>query len=163
MCTVPLYQGCLWNSCGSVGHSGGLHLPDLKVKKNREDLKELCHDALEIIKIVRDQISANGGTSTEIFKGLCEDLEKCLQAILDEIRPLLQEYKGFRSRFKEVLKLSRTTAQISGHQTRIQTLHLNFMLIATMDTNFQVHKLAVMAPSMIPTDMEGYYNYANIL
>ncbi|KAJ7090648.1 hypothetical protein C8R44DRAFT_750881 [Mycena epipterygia] len=119
-----------------------------KVKKNREDLKELCDDALEIIKIVRDQISAHGGTAAEKFKGLCEDLEKCLQAILDEIKTLQKKSKGFHSRFKEVIKLSSTTEQINGHRTRIQTLRLNFVLAATMDTNFQVHKLAVMAPNV---------------
>lgn len=47
-----------------------------KVKKNRDDLRDLCDDTLAIMKIVQDQISAHGDTAATKFKGLCEDLEK---------------------------------------------------------------------------------------
>ncbi|KAJ6571875.1 hypothetical protein B0H19DRAFT_671437 [Mycena capillaripes] len=132
-----------------------------KIKKNRDDLKELCDDALEIIEIVRDQISAHGDKAVK-FKGLCEDLERCLQDILEAVKPLQKEPKGFRSRFKEVLKLSSTAEQILGYRTRIQTLRLNFMLAATMDTNFKLHKLTEMAPSRIHANKKNHFNYSDI-
>ncbi|KAJ7907866.1 hypothetical protein B0H13DRAFT_2017973 [Mycena leptocephala] len=111
-----------------------------KVQKNREDLKELCDDTLEIIAIVRDQISAHGDIAAVKFKGLCENLELCLQDVLETVKPLQQKSRGF-GHVKEVFKLSSTTKQITDHQNRIQTLRLNFVLMATMDTNFQIHKL----------------------
>jgi nitrogen fixation/metabolism regulation signal transduction histidine kinase len=45
-------------------------------KKNQDDLRDLCDDALAIMKIVQDQISAHGDTAATRFKGLCEDLER---------------------------------------------------------------------------------------
>jgi hypothetical protein len=47
-----------------------------KVKKNKDDLRDLCDDALTIMKIVQDQTSAHGDTPATKFKDLCEDLEK---------------------------------------------------------------------------------------
>ncbi|KAF7375664.1 Protein kinase domain-containing protein [Mycena sanguinolenta] len=46
------------------------------VKKNREALKELCGNVMEIITIVREQISLHGDTAALRFKGLCGDLEE---------------------------------------------------------------------------------------
>ncbi|KAJ6557594.1 hypothetical protein B0H19DRAFT_1290623 [Mycena capillaripes] len=98
-----------------------------KVKKNREDLKELCDDSLEIIKIVRDQISAHGNSAAVKFKDLCTDLEKCLQDILIALEPLQKKPQGFRARFREVLRLNSTAEWIMGHRNKIQTLRLNFV------------------------------------
>ncbi|KAF7336192.1 hypothetical protein MVEN_02166800 [Mycena venus] len=109
-----------------------------KVKKNREDLKELCIDTLEITTIIRDQILAHGDTAAVKFMSLCEDLERCLQDILDAVKSLQKEPKGFRDRFKEIINSSSTTEQIAGYQNKIRTLRSDFVLTATMDTNFQV-------------------------
>jgi hypothetical protein len=46
------------------------------VKKNREDLKELCEDILEIITILRDQILFHGSKAAVKFKKDCEKLER---------------------------------------------------------------------------------------
>ncbi|KAJ7120874.1 hypothetical protein C8R44DRAFT_853251 [Mycena epipterygia] len=80
-----------------------------KVKKNRDDLKDLCDDTLAIMKIVQDQISAHGDTAATKFKGLCEDLENCLKEVLDAVKDLRKEPKGLRERFREVVKLTSTT------------------------------------------------------
>ncbi|KAJ7435734.1 hypothetical protein B0H11DRAFT_2366482 [Mycena galericulata] len=53
-----------------------------KVKKNRDNLKELCEDTVTIIEIVRDQISAHGDTAALKFKSLCEDLERHVHAYI---------------------------------------------------------------------------------
>ncbi|KAJ7501410.1 hypothetical protein B0H11DRAFT_2188983 [Mycena galericulata] len=83
-----------------------------------DNLKELCEDTVTIIEIVRDQISAHGDTAALKFKKLCEELEKCLQEILDTVKPLQKKPKGLSGRFKEVIKLSSTTEQITGfHDT----------------------------------------------
>ncbi|KAJ7081517.1 hypothetical protein C8R44DRAFT_992293 [Mycena epipterygia] len=46
-----------------------------KVKQNQESMKELCGDTVDIITILRDQISAHGGTAALKFKTQCEELE----------------------------------------------------------------------------------------
>ncbi|KAJ7343824.1 hypothetical protein DFH08DRAFT_1081240 [Mycena albidolilacea] len=46
-----------------------------KVKKNREDLKELCQTTMEIVTILQDQLSMHGNTAAVKLKGLCEELE----------------------------------------------------------------------------------------
>ncbi|KAJ7144256.1 hypothetical protein C8R44DRAFT_725214 [Mycena epipterygia] len=99
-----------------------------KVKKNREDLKELCGETLEIMKIVQDQISAHGETAAVKFKSLCEDLEVCLQDVLHSVRNLQVQSGGFRSRFREIVKLASTTDQIIHYQNRIRTLRSNFVV-----------------------------------
>ncbi|KAJ7433400.1 hypothetical protein FB451DRAFT_327755 [Mycena latifolia] len=56
-----------------------------KIKKNREDLKELCENIMEIIKIIQDQLSSHGDTAAVKFKGLCEDLQGVLQGVLKAV------------------------------------------------------------------------------
>ncbi|KAJ7082290.1 P-loop containing nucleoside triphosphate hydrolase protein [Mycena epipterygia] len=106
-----------------------------RMKKNREDLKELCGDTLEIMKIMQDQISAHGETAAVKFKSLCEDLEVCLQDVLHAVRNLQVQSGGFRSRFREIVKLATTTDEISRYQNRLRTLRSNFV----------VHKLTAQA------------------
>jgi hypothetical protein len=48
-----------------------------KVKKNRDDLKDVCQNAVEIIVIVHDQIILHGDTAAVKFKARCEELERC--------------------------------------------------------------------------------------
>ncbi|KAJ7741611.1 hypothetical protein B0H14DRAFT_3897865, partial [Mycena olivaceomarginata] len=52
-----------------------------KLKKNREDLKELCGSIVEIMRIVRDQNSSQGDTAAIKLQGLCGELERSLQEI----------------------------------------------------------------------------------
>ncbi|KAJ7437947.1 hypothetical protein FB451DRAFT_1304746 [Mycena latifolia] len=99
-----------------------------KVKKNREDLKELCSHVMEIIKTIQDQLSSHGDTAAVKFKGLCENLESVLQDILKAVKQLQKEPRGFSGRFKEVMRLNSTTNEISGHQVKIQELRLNFLV-----------------------------------
>ncbi|KAJ7703739.1 hypothetical protein B0H17DRAFT_1194214 [Mycena rosella] len=46
------------------------------VQKNREDMKELCADTVDIITVVRDRISAHTDTAAIQFKAQCEELER---------------------------------------------------------------------------------------
>ncbi|KAJ7496313.1 hypothetical protein B0H11DRAFT_2000563 [Mycena galericulata] len=97
--------------------------------KSPEHLKELCVNTVAIIEIVRGQISAHGdGTAAANLKRLCDDLERCLQDIIDAVEPLQKKPMGFHSRFKEGMKL------------RIETLRSN-LSAAMEDTNRHVNKL----------------------
>ncbi|KAJ7082310.1 hypothetical protein C8R44DRAFT_753794 [Mycena epipterygia] len=103
-----------------------------KVKKNRDDLEELCGDTLEIMKIVRDQILAHGDTAALKFKSLCEDLEsgfRRLQDVLNAVKKLYLKPQGIRGCFREIVKLGSTGDQILRYQSRIQKLRSNFMVV----------------------------------
>ncbi|KAJ7088320.1 hypothetical protein C8R44DRAFT_844518 [Mycena epipterygia] len=120
-----------------------------KVKQNQESMKELCGDTVDIITVLRDQISAHGDTAALKFKTQCEELEVFLQDVLDTVNQLRMKPRGFGARFKEVIKASSTVDDISRFRTRMQELRSNFMLMATMDTNFQVQKvLTVISPDV---------------
>ncbi|KAJ7729346.1 hypothetical protein B0H16DRAFT_229007 [Mycena metata] len=90
------------------------------VKKNREDLEDLCSSSIEIITILHDQIKAHGNTAAVRFRGLCEELESYLEAVILAIRNLQDQSKGLRGRVKEFLKSSSLTDEIVGYQTQIQ-------------------------------------------
>ncbi|KAJ7484031.1 hypothetical protein B0H11DRAFT_1862437 [Mycena galericulata] len=125
-----------------------------KVKKNRGDLEDLCGTILEIIRCIQDQLSARGNTGAVRVKGLCEDLERVLQEVLQSVKQLQVRPKGLSGRFKEVVNLSSTAGEISGYRTKLQELRLNFLLMAAIDTNMQVHHLSaasINAPQLINT------------
>ncbi|KAJ6527576.1 hypothetical protein DFH09DRAFT_162964 [Mycena vulgaris] len=111
-----------------------------KVKRNRDDLKELCEDIVEIIGIVQGRLSSHADTTAVEFRRLCEKLEGVLEDVLQSIKKLPTGARGLSGRFKEVMKIGSTADKIAGYRMRIQKLQSNFMLMATIDTNLQVHK-----------------------
>ncbi|KAJ7727581.1 hypothetical protein B0H16DRAFT_1778526 [Mycena metata] len=92
------------------------------VKKNREDLKELCNTTTEIVTIIHDQIVTHGNTVAVMFKVLCEELESHLKAVIHMLQSLQDQSKGFRGRVQEFVKSSNTTDEIAGYQQKIQAL-----------------------------------------
>ncbi|KAJ7468217.1 hypothetical protein FB451DRAFT_1560658 [Mycena latifolia] len=93
-----------------------------KAKKNRDDLKELCENSMEIMKIIRDQISSHGPSAAEKLKSVCEELESALKIIVDEVTKWQDAPRGFRSRVKEMVKSSSITDQIGEYQNKVRTL-----------------------------------------
>ncbi|KAJ7101133.1 hypothetical protein C8R44DRAFT_859275, partial [Mycena epipterygia] len=69
-----------------------------KVKQNQESMKELCGDTVDIITVLRDQISAHGDTAALKFKTQCEELEAFLQDVLDTVNQLRMKPRGFNAR-----------------------------------------------------------------
>ncbi|KAJ6547981.1 hypothetical protein DFH09DRAFT_1281715 [Mycena vulgaris] len=99
-----------------------------KVKRNRDDLQELCEDIMEIIRIVQERLSFHGDTAAVDFKALCEKLEGVLRGVLAAVKKLQTEPHDLSSRFKEFIKLGSTTDKISGYRKKIQQLQLNFVV-----------------------------------
>ncbi|KAJ7729352.1 hypothetical protein B0H16DRAFT_1697238 [Mycena metata] len=130
------------------------------VKKNREDLEELCSSSTEIITILHDQVKTHGNTAAVKFKGLCEELESYLKAVILAIRNVQDESKGFRGRVKEFLKSSSLTDEIAGYQTQIQGLCSKLKLMAIVETNFKVGEIhaIVTAPSFAVVKAVGNIN-----
>ncbi|KAJ7480581.1 hypothetical protein FB451DRAFT_1365066, partial [Mycena latifolia] len=130
-----------------------------KAKKNRDDLRELCENSMEIMKIVQDQILCHGPTAAEKLKSACEELESALQKIVDEVMKWQDAPRGFRSHLKEMVKSSSITDKIGEYQNKVRTLCSNLKLMAAIDTNFQVHKihetLTTIAPSIFITPIKA--------
>ncbi|KAJ7615525.1 hypothetical protein FB45DRAFT_1064418 [Roridomyces roridus] len=111
-------------------------------RRNREDLKELCLDIGEIMHIVSDHLTMHRDTAAQRFQTLCEDLEACLKDVLSAVKLLQVEPQGLHGRFREVVRLASTADRVVRYRSRVRNLRSNLVLSATMDTNFQIHKLA---------------------
>ncbi|KAJ7133177.1 P-loop containing nucleoside triphosphate hydrolase protein [Mycena epipterygia] len=117
------------------------------VKKNRDSMKELCGDAVDIIAILQDHLETHGDTVAIKLKGQCEELEAFLQNVVHAVEHLRKRPTHLKARIKEVIKSTRTTDEISGFRDKIREVRSNFMLRINMDTNVQVQKvLTVLSP-----------------
>ncbi|KAJ7106948.1 hypothetical protein C8R44DRAFT_858062 [Mycena epipterygia] len=111
-----------------------------KLKKNRDNMKELCEDIVGIINVVQG-LSVRGDIPAVEFKSRCDEFEGALQVIVTAVKKMQTKSQGLHSHFKEIVKLGSTTDSISGYRNRMQELRSNFMLMATVDTNLQIHRL----------------------
>ncbi|KAJ7845044.1 hypothetical protein B0H14DRAFT_3139194 [Mycena olivaceomarginata] len=93
-----------------------------KVKKNRDDLKELCGTAMEIMGILQDRISLHGATGAVKLKSLCEDFERFLRDMIHGIEKMQKKPEGLRAHIKEFVKSSSVQDQIAGYQKKIQEI-----------------------------------------
>ncbi|KAJ7703681.1 hypothetical protein B0H17DRAFT_1194168 [Mycena rosella] len=119
-----------------------------RLQKNRENMKELCADTMEIITIVRDRILAHTDTAAIQFKAQCEELESFLTDLVEAVTSRQRRPRGFSAVGKEILKSGNTTDKIVRWCNRLRDVRSNFMLMTTMDTNFKVDKvLTVILPS----------------
>ncbi|KAJ6450917.1 hypothetical protein C8R45DRAFT_916716 [Mycena sanguinolenta] len=112
-----------------------------KVKKNRDDLRELCGAAMEIMTILQDQISLNKGTAPMRLKGLCEDFERFLQDVILGVETMQKKPENIRGHIAEFFKSDGIQDIIAGYQKNIQEICSRLKLIAAIDTNFQVHEI----------------------
>ncbi|KAJ7112081.1 hypothetical protein C8R44DRAFT_741810 [Mycena epipterygia] len=121
-----------------------------QAKQNQESMKELCGDTVDIITVLRDQISAHGDTAALKFKTQCEELDGFLQDVVETVNQLRMKPRGFGARFKQVIKASSTMDDISRFRIRMHELRSNFVLLATIDTNFHIQKvLTVISPTPV--------------
>jgi len=112
------------------------------VRRNREDLKELCEKIKEIVEILRAQVAANGATLAVKLKGVCEEFERSvflfsgdlipclipvrfLQEMLVVVAKMQAETEGFRGHLKGFIKSSSISTEIAGYEKRIQELISN--------------------------------------
>ncbi|KAJ6535857.1 hypothetical protein DFH09DRAFT_1402638 [Mycena vulgaris] len=111
-----------------------------KIKRNRGDLKDLCASTMEIILILRDEITAHGEIGAVRSLGLCENFISFIQSLQDGLEKLRRR-QGIRGKLQEVLGAARIVDQILRYRTRIQEPRSNFMLMATISTNLPVNGL----------------------
>ncbi|KAJ7158588.1 hypothetical protein C8R46DRAFT_395090 [Mycena filopes] len=120
-----------------------------KVKKNREDLKELCVSSTKIASFLQDQIVQYGNTAAIKFNSICEELKSYLEEVVLAIQTLQDKSKGFRGQFKEVLKSSSITDRIAEYQKQIEEYRSRLMFEAVVETKFKVDDIhaVIMGPN----------------
>ncbi|KAJ7729589.1 hypothetical protein B0H16DRAFT_1586638 [Mycena metata] len=109
-----------------------------KIKRNREDLRELCSSTLEIVFILEEEIKMYGQTSAVRFTGLLETFISFLRFLQSGLEGLLQMRSGFLGRFQEIMYASRITDEINRYRLRLHDLRSNFLLVTTINTNLNV-------------------------
>ncbi|KAJ7110589.1 hypothetical protein C8R44DRAFT_800292 [Mycena epipterygia] len=114
-----------------------------KVKKNQDDLKELCGSIVEIVTILRTEVAAHGDSGATRFMGLCEDLIAFLRHLQDELQRFLTRRKSIGHRWKELITATSMQDQITRYRNRINELRSNFTLVAAIGANLtasQIHQ-----------------------
>ncbi|KAJ7874144.1 P-loop containing nucleoside triphosphate hydrolase protein [Mycena leptocephala] len=97
---------------------------------------------MEIMYILQDQISLHGDTGAVKLKGLCKDFEMFLEDVIHGVEEMRKKPQGFRAHFKEFVKSSSIQDKIAEYQKNIQEICSRLkVLLAAIDTNFQVHKI----------------------
>ncbi|KAJ7904115.1 hypothetical protein B0H13DRAFT_1881787 [Mycena leptocephala] len=105
-----------------------------KVKKNRDDLKELCTTAMEIM--------------------CCEAEGSVLGGCDPRGRRNAKETSRLRAHIKEFVNSSSIQDKIVEYQKNIQEICSRLKLLAAIDTNFQVHKInATLATVISPSNI----------
>ncbi|KAJ7769904.1 hypothetical protein B0H16DRAFT_1686018 [Mycena metata] len=116
-----------------------------KVKRNHEDLKELCNTTTEIVAILHNQISTHGNTAAVEFKFLS------IKAVIIEVQNLHHLSKGFRKKVKEFMGSINITDEIAEYQNKIQGVYFKLKLLAAIDTNSKVNNIhaIITAPGFV--------------
>ncbi|KAJ6522261.1 hypothetical protein B0H19DRAFT_1086178 [Mycena capillaripes] len=96
-----------------------------KIKKNREDLKELCESTMGIVAILDAQLSSFSNTAQTPLRGPCKELVELLCEVLLAVERLHITSQGFRGHVREFFKSSGITDEIMGYHRRIQELCSN--------------------------------------
>ncbi|KAJ7463318.1 hypothetical protein FB451DRAFT_1494319 [Mycena latifolia] len=119
-----------------------------KVQKNRDNMKELCADTVDIITVIRDRISFHQDTAALQFRAQCEEFESFLQDVVEAVHQRQMKPRGFSARLKEVVKSSSTSEEINRFRERIREVRSNFMKV-----------LAEISPGRIPPDYGAIESY----
>ncbi|KAJ6524113.1 hypothetical protein DFH09DRAFT_1418917 [Mycena vulgaris] len=103
-----------------------------KVKQNRDDWKEVCGSAVEIVQHVSNAIEFHGDAMAVRFQELCNGLQSFLKEIQQHLEKINKNQVGFKGRLREVFKAENIGAEILGYKEHIRELRSNF-LTGTID------------------------------
>ncbi|KAJ7248842.1 P-loop containing nucleoside triphosphate hydrolase protein [Mycena haematopus] len=105
-----------------------------KVKRNRDDLEDLCKNVVQIMEIVESHLSSDKEISSEKLAEFCKGFEEFLQGVLDKI----VEW-GTGLWIMRVLGAINIADKIAEYQKDINEFRLNFIMIATSGLYHHLH------------------------
>ncbi|KAJ7713983.1 hypothetical protein B0H16DRAFT_1619626 [Mycena metata] len=121
------------------------------IKKNRDDLRDLCASTVEIVLILRNEVWVNGKTTAPRFYCLSyyrlskwlisQRLVSLLSVVRTGLEKLIESRRGIRGRLKEFVGATSIADQIQHYKTRVNDLRSNFLLLATLKTHRQVSSI----------------------
>ncbi|KAK7042802.1 hypothetical protein R3P38DRAFT_3260739 [Favolaschia claudopus] len=109
-----------------------------KMKKNRDDLLDLCASIVEIILLVKDELSCHGEAVGTRLAGLCEEFISLLRDLQTGLEHLLRKRAGIKGWLYDSLRVESVADQIQRYRYRINEVRTNFMLIATLNSNLHI-------------------------
>ncbi|KAF7347102.1 hypothetical protein MVEN_01464300 [Mycena venus] len=109
-----------------------------KIKRNREDLRDLCASTFEIVLILEEEVKIHGHGAAVRFAGLLEKFISFLRFLQGSLEKLIKRRSGLRGRFQEILSATKMTEDIARHRMYLNELRSNFLLVTVINTNFNV-------------------------
>ncbi|KAJ7896414.1 hypothetical protein B0H14DRAFT_3425781 [Mycena olivaceomarginata] len=120
---------------GSLGMVAAVLEIAQKVKKNRDDWKEVCASAVGIVELVKKEIECHGVVMSERLKAFGEELVSLLEGIQQKLSKLKENQFRMRRRLMEVVQADKIGVEILGYKDRIKELRDNFVMITVMENN----------------------------
>ncbi|KAJ7244023.1 hypothetical protein C8J57DRAFT_1725814 [Mycena rebaudengoi] len=109
-----------------------------KMGKNREDFTELCASIVEIITLLKEEISRHGADAASRLTQFCEQLQSLLLEIQQGLGKL--QKKGFRPRIKEFVRSASIGDELKRYKSRVKELRLNFLTLSVAQLNIHAQE-----------------------
>ncbi|KAJ7230940.1 hypothetical protein C8J57DRAFT_1582492 [Mycena rebaudengoi] len=120
-----------------------------KMGKNREDFTELCASIVEIITMLKEEISRHGVDAASRLTQFCEQLQSLLLEIQQGLGKL--QKKGFRPRIKEFVRSASIGDEFKRYKSRVKELRLNFLTLSVAQLNIHAQESTTQLPPPPPT------------
>ncbi|KAJ7610751.1 hypothetical protein DFH06DRAFT_1147992 [Mycena polygramma] len=124
-----------------------------KVKKNRDDLRDLCAGIVEIVLLIHDEISAHDSLADKRLMGLCENFIALLGFLESGLKRLVSGRSGVRGLLKELFGAASVGYQIERYKTRIHELGANLLVGTAVIFPLAAHEDVLQLAATINTNM----------
>ncbi|KAJ7364405.1 hypothetical protein DFH08DRAFT_1016759 [Mycena albidolilacea] len=112
-----------------------------RMKKNRNDLLDLCESIVEIVRLLQAEVSAHGNVAGTQCTWLISFAVSFLCMLQTQLERVVRNQVGFRGRLKEFLRATTIADQIEQYRNRINELRSNFLITTMIDTNLSVARI----------------------
>ncbi|KAK7000335.1 hypothetical protein R3P38DRAFT_2561626 [Favolaschia claudopus] len=110
-----------------------------QIKRNRDELRELCANVVDIVLLIQKEISLHGELADARMTRLCQEFTLCLKFLQLYVERMLGAHRrGFKGWLRNFLRVEDQTEQLTRYRRRLDHLRNNFILALTMNTNFNV-------------------------
>ncbi|KAJ7226965.1 hypothetical protein GGX14DRAFT_555548 [Mycena pura] len=99
-----------------------------KMKKNREHLKELSESIVNVMDILRQQLSLHQASTADKLTEYCQEFKKLMEDILNCINQMQGKAKGTRGLLREFFKSGSVADQINEYERKIDKFARNLQL-----------------------------------
>ncbi|KAK7042810.1 hypothetical protein R3P38DRAFT_2892308 [Favolaschia claudopus] len=110
-----------------------------QMKRNRDELRELCANVVDIVFLIQKEISVHGELTDLRMTKLCQEFTLYLKILQMYAERMMGAHRrGFKGWLRDFLRVEDQTEQLTRYRRRLDHLRNNFILALTMSTNFNV-------------------------